>query len=227
MWPQLLAEFLGTFTLVFIGAGTAALATKAVSESQFGEKNSSLIVTSLAFGIALMVIIYLWGSSSGAHVNPAVSLGFAMTDQITYSTMSMYWIAQILGAITAAAVLAYIIGTESGLGASVGSLTYTSPWKAVFIEAIITFFLVSAIFAMTSNKKYTLISGIVIGITLIMGILFAGPLTGGSMNPARSLGPAIFTNNMKSIWIYIVGPFIGAILAVFVYYGLYAHQTPV
>lgn len=84
--------------------------------------------------------------------------------------MGMYWVAQILGAIATVAVLAYIIGTDSGLGASVGSLTYTLPWKAVLIEAIITFFLVSTIFAMTANKEYALIGGVIIAIVLLMGV---------------------------------------------------------
>ena len=196
-------QFLGTFTLVFIGCGTAALATQATlrgknGEKSYGEINSALIATALAFGVALVVIIYMWGASSGAHVNPAVSLGFALTDQMDYGTMGMYWIAQILGAIAGAGLLAYLIGVESGLGASVGSLTYKFPWKAVIVEAILTFFLVSAIFAMTANSNYTLVAGLIIGIALLMGVLFGGPLTGGSMNPARTLGPALFTNNMSS-----------------------------
>ena len=231
MWQKFLAEFLGTFTLVFIGCGTAALATQAAvggkknGTKEYGEINSSLLVTAIAFGVALIVIVYMWGASSGAHVNPAVSLGFALTDQISYSTMGMYWIAQALGAIAAAALLAYLIGVESGLGASVGSLTYKFPWKAVIVEAILTFFLVSAIFAMTSNSNYTLVAGLVIGIALLMGVLFGGPLTGGSMNPARTLGPALFTNNMGSFWIYLIGPFLGATIAALVYAGIYLHRA--
>lgn len=176
-----------------------------------------MVATAIAFGVALAVIVYIWAGISGAHVNPAVSLGFALTDQISYGQMGYYWVAQILGAIAAAALLAYLIGTDSGLGASVGSLTYTFPWKAVIVEAIITFLLVTAIFAITSNANYALVGGLVIGLALLMGVLFAGPLTGGSANPARTLGPALFTNNMKSFWIYLIGPFIGAILAAIAY----------
>jgi MIP family channel proteins len=225
MWEKFLAEFVGTFTLVFIGCGVAALTYQATRPKAgtdgFGEKNASLIATAIAFGVALMVIVYMWASISGAHVNPAVSLGFALTDQMSYGTMGYYWIAQVLGAIAGAALLAYLIGTESGLGASVGSLTNTFPWKAVIVETIITFLLVSAIFAVTSNSSYAIVAGLVIGIALLMGVIFAGPLTGGSANPARTLGPALFTKNMGSFWIYLIGPFLGAILAALLYAGLH------
>lgn len=225
MWARFAAEFLGTFTLVFVGCGVAALTYAATLDKNgtqgFGEKNASLIATALAFGIALMIIIYIWAGISGGHVNPAVSLGFALTDQISYTTMGYYWIAQFLGAIAGAALLAYLIGTKSGLGASVGSLTHSFPWKAVIVEAIITFFLVSAIFAMTSNSNYAVIGGLIIGVTLLLAVLFAGPLTGGSANPARTLGPALFTNNMGSFWIYLIGPFIGAVLAAIMYAIMY------
>lgn len=204
VWIALLSEFLGTFTLVFIGAGAAALTL-----SQGG----SLVGTALAFGLALAAIIYVWGSYSGGHFNPAVSFGAALVGRMSWGTMLAYWCVQLLGGIAAAALIAWFFGTASGVGASVGSLTYTDQIKAVLVEALITFFLVFTILMVTKNAMYSLVAGLIIGMVLTFDILVAGPLTGGSANPARSLGPALFSGNISSYWIYVVGPLLGALAA--------------
>lgn len=209
LWKALLVEFLGTFTLVFIGASAASVALA---------QGGSLLTVALAFGLALLTIIYLWGSYSGAHVNPAVSFGFAIAGQMNWGLMLGYWIAQILGAIAAAALVAYLFGTANGAGGgSVGTLTNTDAWRAIFVTAIITFFLVIAYLFVYRNPMQALVAGLVIGAALTITILAAGFLTGGSSNPALSLGTAIFTNNLGSIWIFIVGPLLGALVAALIY----------
>ena len=208
VWKSLLAEGLGTFLLVFVGTSAVALTL-----SQGG----SLIASAFAFGLALMTLIYIWGSYSGAHFNPAVSFGFAVAGQMHWGLMFGYWIAQLLGAIAAAALVAYFFGTGTGAGASVGAWTNTDAWKAVLMEALLTFFLVLAYLFIYRNPFLAIISGIAIGLVLTVAIFAGGYGTGASLNPARTLGPAIFSNNTGSWWIYIVGPLLGALVAALVY----------
>ncbi len=208
VWKALLTEFLGTFTLVFVGAGAVALTAA---------QGGSLIGSAFAFGLVLMTLFYAWGSFSGAHFNPAVSFGFALSGRMHWGLMLGYWIAQLVGGIAAGALIAYLFGTENGAGASIGSLTNTDAWKAVLLEAILTFFLVITILLVTRNPMLAIASGLAIGLVLTFDMLVGAPLTGASMNPARSLGPAIFSNNMGTYWIYVVGPLVGALLAALVY----------
>ena len=208
LWKALISEFLSVFVLVFIGAGAVALTV-----SQGG----SLVGSAFAFGLALMAVIYTFGSYSGAHANPAVSFGFAVAGRMNWGLMLGYWIAQLLGGIAAAALIAYLFGTASGVGASIGSLTNTDAWKAVLVEAILTFFLVIVVLFVTKNPMLAVASGLAIGLVLTFDMLAGAPLTGASMNPARSLGPALFSNNMGTYWIYVVGPLLGALVAALVY----------
>lgn len=204
----LAAEFFGTFTLVFIGCSAVA-----VSQPQGG----TLFGNAFAFGLALMISIYTWSFFSGGHFNPAVSLGVMTAGQMSPYRMGLYWIAQFLGGIVAASLIAFFFGISSGIGASIGSLTFTAPWKAVLVEAILTFFLVITVLMVSNNPKFAVVSGVAIGLVLAMDILAGGWLTGGSMNPSRSLGPAIFSNNMSTYWIYLVGPLLGAAVAAIVF----------
>jgi aquaporin TIP len=208
LWKALISEFLGTFTLVFIGAGSVALTAA---------QGGSLLGSAFAFGLALMSLWYALGPYSGAHFNPAVSFGFAVAGRMNWGLMLGYWVAQLLGGIVAAALIAYIFGTASGAGASIGSLTNTDAWKAILLEALLTFFLVMVILFVTHNPMLAIVSGIAVGLVLTFDMLAGFPLTGASMNPARSLGPAIFSNNMGTYWIYIVGPLLGALVAALVY----------
>jgi MIP family channel proteins len=208
LWKALLVEFLGTFTLVFIGASAVALTVA---------QGGNLLVSALAFGLALMAVFYAWGNYSGTHLNPAVSFGFFVAGRMKFWLMLVYWVAQLLGGILAAALVAYFFGTASGVGASIGSLTSSNAWKAVLLEAILTFFLVITILLITRNPAMAVISGLVIGMVLTFDMLAGYALTGASMNPARSLGPALFSGNIGTYWIYVVGPLLGALVAALVY----------
>jgi MIP family channel proteins len=214
MWKALFAEFLGTFTLVFVGASAVALTAA---------QGGTVLASALAFGLALAAVIYVWGSFSGAHVNPAVSLGFAASGQMSWLLMIGYWIAQLLGGIAAAALVVYFFGTSTGAGASIGSFTNSNLWKAVLMEAFLTMFLVIAYLLVYRNPMNAMIGGLIIGLVLSFCTIVGSSSTGASTNPARSLGPAIFSMNMGTYWVYIVGPLLGALVAALVY-KLFVHE---
>ena len=207
-----LAEFIGTFTLVFVGALAGALADKG---------SAGLIAVALAHGIAVMVIIYAWGSISGAHVNPAVTLGLFIARKICPVKTMAYWIAQFAGGIAAAFLLKWLIGQHGNLGSTIGEFTSSDPLKTVVVEAILTFFLVAAVFGSAVAGKNGNAVGLAIGFVLIMDILAGGPLTGASMNPARTLGPALAMENVSYVWMYFAGPAAGSVVAALVYNTLF------
>ena len=206
-----LAEFLGTFTLVFIGAGAGATGA------------GGLVGVALAHGFALLVIVYAWGSISGAHVNPAVTLGVAITGRMDWPKAVIYFVAQFLGAIAAAYLLLWILGgPEPGsLGQTTGTLTAATTFdgqlRVIVVEAVLTFFLVVAVFASGVHGRNGNVAGIAIGLVLTMDILAAGPLTGASMNPARTFGPALAMGNLSYFWMYLVGPMLGGAAGAILY----------
>jgi MIP family channel proteins len=203
-----LAEMIGTFTLTFIGAGAGALA---------GASGGGLLAVALAHGVALMVIVYAWGAVSGAHVNPAVTFGLAIAGKMDWMKAIYYWIAQFVGAALAAYLLAYLVGAGTGLGATIGSLTSTDPVKAIILEAVLTFFLVTAVFGTAVAGRNGNAAGLAIGFVLAMDILMGGPLTGASMNPARTFGPALATGDFSYLWMYLAGPLLGGAAAGLLY----------
>lgn len=207
------AELVGTFTLVLIGAGAGAVL----------ETNSAGTVgVALAYGLALMVIIYAWGSISGAHVNPAVTLGVAVAGRMDWAKAISYWIAQLAGAAAAAYLLQWFVGPDSKLGATIGSLTphgdvEGNALKVVVLEGVLTFFLVAAVFASGVHGRNGNLAGVAIGLVLTMDILMGGGLTGASMNPARTFGPAVATGDLSYVWMYFVGPAAGGAVAALLY----------
>ena len=202
-----LAELVGTFTLVFIGAGAGALAAS---------NGSGLVGVALAHGIALVVIVYAWGSISGAHVNPAVTFSLAVVGRIGWGKALRYWLAQLLGAAVAGFLLLFLLGTTGSLGMTLPADSVT-PVQAILVEAVLTFFLVTAVFGSAVAGRNGNAGALAIGLVLTMDILMGGSLTGGSMNPARSFGPALALLRFEDFWIYIVGPFLGGGLAALLY----------
>lgn len=209
-----IAEFIGTLTLVLFGTGIAVIS------------GGNLIATSLAFGLAIIASAYVIGDISGCHVNPAVSLSMYLNKKITLKDFIGYVIGQVLGAIAGTAILYMIlsstaIGTDAlganGYGAL--SLTDISLFGAIVTEIILTFIFVYTILGVTSDEKKSGVAGIVIGLTLVFVHLLGIALTGTSVNPARSLAPAIFTGGdaLKQVWVFILFPLVGAALATLVY----------
>lgn len=201
------AELIGTFTLVFIGAGAGALSSTA---------GSGLVGVALAHGVALMVIVYTWGAISGAHVNPAVTFGVALAGRMPWVRAIGYWIAQLAGAALAGFLLRYLVGTTGQLGMTLPAAGVSS-LQAVVLEAVLTFFLVVTVFACAIAGRNGNAAGLAIGLVLTMDILMGGPLTGAAMNPARAFGPALALGNFSSFWVYVLGPLAGGGLAGLMY----------
>lgn len=195
-----LAELLGTFTLVFVGAAAVA-------------SGQGVAVAALAHGIILAAIIYTYGHLSGAHVNPAVTMGVLVGRKIDVTRAVVYWIAQFLGGIIAAFLVSILIGDRTNVGQTVGSLTQTAPWSAAAIEVVVTFFLVSAVLQAAVYGRAGNFAGLAIGFTLLASIAAVGTYTGASLNPARTLGPAVVAGDLSYILPYFVGMFGGGILA--------------
>ena len=199
-----LAEFIGTFALIFIGAGA-------------GIAGAGLLGVALAYGFVLSVFWYAYRHISGTHVNPAVTFGLALNGTIKWGQAIYYWIAQFLGALCAAFLLKTFVGDIS-VGATVGSLTTAKPVLAMAVEAIMTFFLVNTIFITAVAGEGGAFAGWAIGATYTFAILAGSPLTGASLNPARTFGLALFSvpslAETSTYVVYLFGPLIGATLAV-------------
>jgi aquaporin Z len=216
------AEFIGTFVLVFAGCGSAVLA---------GDKIGFLGV-SLAFGLALLAMVYTIGHVSGCHINPAVTLGLFVTKKMERQHLLGYWAAQILGAIVAAAfLLAIAKGNPNGydaasLGFAANGYNAHSPghyglMAAALTEVILTFFLVLTVIGATDLKAPVGFAGIPIGLVLTLIHLVGIPVTNTSVNPARSIGPALFVGGwaLQQLWLFILAPLVGSVLAAAVYNG--------
>lgn len=205
-----IAELVGTYILVFAGCGAI------IVESLTGAMGH--IGIALVFGMVVTAIIYTFGHISGAHLNPAVTLSFAFNKEISYKDASYYTLFQITGAILAILTLALLFLEERK---SIEALAYygtTLPrgsWYQSFIfEILLTFILMLVIYgSAVHGKAIKSFAGIAIGFTVGIEAMFAGPITGASMNPARSIAPALVSGNLSELWIYIVAPILGALLA--------------
>lgn len=207
-----LSEAVGTFVLVFVGTGS-------VIANGYGDGAVTLVGISLAFGLVVLAMIYALGDISGAHINPAVTLGLWLAGRISSAVVFPYILCQCLGAITASLLLRIIFGMKYGLGGTVPS---ESAFQAFAMETATTFILMLVILCVTVGaKEKGITAGLVIGAVVFFDIIIAGPISGASMNPARSLGPALVGLNLGSLWIYILAPCLGAMLAVDVAKGLH------
>ena len=211
---NLIAEFVGTFALIFIGAGAVAIDA------------GGLIGAAFAHGFVVIAFIYAYGHISGTHINPAVTLGFLIAGEIEFVVAIGYWSVQFLGGILGAVLLNVVLPDPGDLGVTIltteangGAFTVTAT-QGLIVEIILTFFLVNTIFNTAVSGKARNFAGLAIGVGLMFCICMGGPLTRASLNPARTLGPAVVSGNYADIWLYFVGPFVGAILATLLYIGV-------
>lgn len=220
---QLVAEFIGTFALVFIGAGAVVVA---------GPSGSGLLGVALAHGVVLAVMVSVLAHISGAHFNPAVTVALWVARKIDTPRALLYMATQLVAGIVAAFVLKWVLPEAlwhpSGAAESLGNTTVNvslgmTETRAFVLEAILTFFLVIAVFgtAVDDRGPFAKTAGLTIGLVLVFDILMGGPLTGGSMNPARSLGPALATGDLTSTWLYFAGPISGGVIAAGLYWSAF------
>lgn len=212
-----ISEFIGTFALVFAGTG-------AIIVNDLANGAVSHVGISLTFGLIVMAMIYSIGDISGAHLNPAVTFSFWVKRSFPGRQVLPYVVSQCAGAISASATLHYLFAQHPTLGATLPSGT---PMQSFVLEIIMTFFLVFVILNVaTDAKEKGLMAGVAIGATVALDALFGGPVSGASMNPARSLAPALMSGHIESLWVYLTAPFIGGLLAVLVCGYLVRHNAP-
>ena len=226
------AEFVGTFALIFIGAGSILTLTTVFEpaiqsvEQQNVYGGLSLVSVALAHGLVIAVMVSAVGHISGGHFNPAVTLGFLVTRRIAPTLALVYWSVQFLGATAAALLLRWFFSEHvrqltnlgaPGLGGGIGT------WQGVVIELILTFFLVWVVFATAADPggAFKSIAGLAIGLTITFDIFMGGPLTGAAMNPARAFGPELVSRDWTDAWIWYLGPFAGGALGALTYEWLY------
>ena len=201
---KLLAELLGTFALVFAGTGAIVIdqTTHAITHAGIA----------LTFGLVVLAMIYAFGDTSGAHLNPVVTMAFAAARRFAWRDVPAYVGAQLAGAFVASGLLRVLFPTNATLGAT---LPAGSPWQSFVLEVVLTFLLTLVILSVsTGAKEKGITAGIAIGAVIGLEAMFAGPISGASMNPARSLAPAVVSGNLQHVWIYLAAPAIGAWLAV-------------
>jgi aquaporin TIP len=212
------AEFIGTFTLIFIGAGSIIAA--------HGIADPSLIGIALAHGLAIGVMVAAYARVSGAHFNPAVTFGFLLTRRIKPALAVVYWVAQLAGAAVAALLLRELLpsGETEAVSLGVPALGHGVDAAAgATLEGILTFLLVTVVFATAVDPKgaFKSIAALAIGLTITLDILFGGPFTGAAMNPARAFGPQLVGNHWSNGWVWYVGPLVGGAIAALLYELLY------
>ena len=200
-----LAEFLGTYALVFAGTGAVVIDM----ETQGSITHVGIAIT---FGLIVMSMIYAFGEISGAHINPAVSIAFTVAGKFPLKKLPWYIISQIAGAVLASLTLKILFPANQLLGTT---LPAGSEWQSFLLEFLLTFFLMLVIINVsTGSKEQGMFAGIAVGSVVCLEAMFAGSICGASMNPARSLGPAIVSRHFSSLWVYILAPVTGAIAAV-------------
>ncbi len=209
----LVAEFIGTLTLIFIGVG--AIASNAINGGQTG-----LTGIALAHGLAIAVMVSATAAISGGHLNPAVTIGLFSAKKINVKNAIGYVIAQCLGGICGAFLIKLIIPAATLTAINMGTPSLgegITPEIGLLTEIILTFFLVFVVYGTAVHQHAPKVGGLFIGLTVALDILMGGPITGAAMNPARHLGPALLGGGLKNFWLYWIGPIIGGVLAAAVY----------
>jgi aquaporin Z len=199
------AEFIGTFALVFCGTGAIVI-------NQESGGAVTHVGIAFAFGLVVMVMIYSIGAVSGAHMNPAVTIAFSIAKRFPAKEIVPYIVSQLIGALAASFVLRLLFPSNELLGSTIPAGNIT---RSFVLEFILTFFLMFVIIQVsTGSKEQGMFAGLAIGSTVLLEAMFAGPICGASMNPARSLSPALVSGHLEYLWIYLVAPLAGAIAAV-------------
>jgi MIP family channel proteins len=220
--PKLLAEFIGTFAFVFIGAGAAAVVGDGVGLP-------GIVAIAFAHGLTIMVFAFAYGSVSGGHMNPAVTVGVLAAGAMCVRDAIGYIVAQLVGGIAGALLLGAVLGgTATGLGMpqlannlTLGATTVTiTPEAGFVIEAVLAFFLVTTVLSTAVAGRAGNLAPLAIGMTLTLNIIMGGALTGAAFNPARALGPMVATGNYRDAWLYMTAPLVGAGIAALVHLGL-------
>jgi aquaporin NIP len=202
------AETLGTFALVFCGTGAIII-----------NQESAGVIThpgiAFTFGLIVMVMIYALGPISGAHLNPAVTIAFTVAKRLPVNQLLLYILSQAVGAFIASLTLKFLFAGNEFLGATIPA---GSDLQSFVLEVILTFFLMLVIINVaTGSKEQGMFAGLAIGSTVLLEAMFAGPICGASMNPIRSISPAVISGHLEHLWIYLTAPTIGAVLAIFVW----------
>jgi aquaporin Z len=199
-----IAEALGTFTLVFAGTGAIVIDDMTHAVTHVG--------VSLTFGLVVMAMIYTFGDISGAHLNPAVTVGFWLSRRLRGREVGPYVVAQLVGGLAASVSLLAMFGNRASLGATIPA---GSAWQSFALEAVLTGILMLVILNVSTGPKETgTLAGIAVGGVIGLEAMFAGPICGASMNPVRSLAPALVSGQVSSLWVYLIAPTLGAGIAV-------------
>jgi len=223
---KLIAEFIGTFALIFFGAGSIC-ADRYLQGSGGG---IGLLGIALAHGLTIAIMVSALGHISGGHFNPAVSIGFWVTKRIGTLEVFLYWAAQVLGGIAAAFVLRAVIPEETWRAVALGTPELVRDFSrltAMTLEAVATFFLVLVVFATAVDERgsFRAIAGFGIGLTITLGFLVIGPFTGAALNPARAFGPAVASSHWTNQGVYWIGPLAGGFVAGLLYDSLYLKKV--
>jgi MIP family channel proteins len=219
---KLVAEFIGTFALIFIGAGAAAVVGDGAGLAGIG-------AIAFAHGLTVMAFVFAYGSVSGGHFNPAVTMAVLAAGAMRVGEAAGYIVSQLVGGLLGAFVLRAVLGgAETGLGTPMlahdlvlgaTSLTVT-PWAGYVIEALLGFFLSTVVLSTAVAGRAGNLAPLAIGVTLVLNIIMGGPLTGAAFNPARAFGPMVATGNFNDAWLYLTAPIVGAIVAAILHTGL-------
>jgi aquaporin NIP len=205
MSRKLVAELLGTFGLVFCGTGAIVI-------NQESGGTVTHVGIAITFGLIVMTMIYALGDISGAHLNPAVTIAFTLAGKFSIKSLLPYVVSQLTGAFLASFILKYLFPANETLGAT---LPAGSQMQSAILEFILTFFLMLVIIHVaTGSKEQGMFAGFAIGFTVLLEAMFAGPISGASMNPARSLSPAIISGHTEHLWIYVVATTLGAAFSI-------------